>query len=401
MAYRMGKPEADAARRVIMSGQLFRYGRPEDGWTGETSKFESEFARLSGSPYCVATTNGSSSLMAALAACGVGSGDEVIVPAYTYIATAFAVLACGAIPVITEVDETLTLDVEAVRKNLSARTRCIIPVHMIGLISDLGPLARLAREKGLSLIEDCCQGTGGKYQGRGVGTWGDMGAFSFNHYKTISAGEGGAVTAKNQRLFRRAMIYQDSGAYLLDPRSKGPDRDTFCGMNFRMNEVQAAILRSQLKRLPGMLKSMRAAKTRMFKALAGHKVCPPAPVHDLEGDCGKSLVLRLENAKSAQKLCDRLNAQGVPASSWFRSLQSDRHIYYSWKPVLEKRGHYDPRQDPYKITAAGRKIRYDKNMCPRTLDLLARSMTVNIHPDWTPQKTDAVLKSVESAAQTL
>jgi dTDP-4-amino-4,6-dideoxygalactose transaminase len=401
MAYEMGNPEIKAVARVIRGKNLFRYGQGEPGWQGEVSRFEKRFAQFCGVKYAVANSNGTASLISSLVALGVGKGDEVIVPGYTFIATAFAVLAVGAIPVIAEVDETLTLDVEDVRKKISSRTRCIIPVHMIGLVCDLEPLLRLARSKKIFVVEDCCQATGGSYKGKRVGSWGEMGAFSHNHYKTMSAGEAGTVITNNWKYFERARMYNDAAGYLLDPKSIQYHIQYFAGMNYRMNEVQGAILNQQLNRLPGLLRRMNAIKGRMHLALKGHPVCPAALVHEMKGDCGKVVVLRLEGSKLAIKLADKLNAKGVPTSSWFRGLKSDRHIYTTWVPILEKRGSYDPRQDPYKTTPAGRAIQYSKGMCPRTVDILSRSVAVNIWPSWSKGKVDQVLKTIERTAEKL
>jgi len=401
MAYEMGAAEARAVARVIKSKFLFRYGWPGSGWTRQVEMFEQVFARFVGVKYAVATTSGTASLMTALAALGVGKGDEVIVPGYTFMATPLAVLAVGAVPVVADVDEGLGLDPMDVKRKISRRTKAIIPVHMVGLIADLGPLLKLAHSRGIKVVEDCAQATGGSYRGRRVGSWGDAGAFSHNHYKTISAGEGGTVTVRDRRLFERAMLYQDAGAYFFDPRMRHLSIPYFAGMNFRMSEVQAAILLEQMKRLPRMLKKMNASKRRMVGMLEQHPVCPPAPVHDLKGDCGKCVILRLKDSRLAIKLADRLNSRGVETASWFRSLSSDRHIYQNWWPILSKKGNIDSRQNPYLTTPAGRAVKYSREMCPRTLDFLGRSIAVQIHPGWSKARLEAVVRIVEKESAAL
>ena len=401
MAYEMGAPEARAVARLIKAKFLFRYGWPGSGWTRRVEIFEERFARFIGTRYAVATTSGTASLMTALASLGVGKGDEVIVPGFTFMATPLSVPAVGAVPVVAEVDEGLGLDPEDVQRKISARTRAIIPVHMVGLIANLGPLLKLARSRGLKVVEDCAQATGGSWRGRRVGAWGEAGAFSHNHYKTISAGEGGTVTLNSRRLFERAMIYQDAGAYFFDPRMRKLSVPYFAGMNFRMSEVLAAILLEQMNRLPRMVKRMNMWKRMLIKKLAGHPVCPPALVHDLKGDCGKCVILRLAEPALAIRLADRLNARGVDTASWFRSLNSDRHIYQNWWPILGKRGNIDPRQDPYRTTMAGRRIRYSRDMCPRTLDLLAHSVAVQIYPGWTARKLEKVADEIGRVAEKL
>jgi 8-amino-3,8-dideoxy-alpha-D-manno-octulosonate transaminase len=402
MAYAMGAPEIRALARTVRGGFLFRYGRPEDGWRGEVERFEARWARFVGVPYAVATTSGTASLMTALAAIGVGKGDEVIVPAYTFMATPLAVLAVGAVPVIAEVDEGLGMDPADAARKTTRRTRAIIPVHMMGLIANLGPLLRLARRKRLHVVEDCAQATGGKWRGRRVGAWGRAGAFSHNHYKTISAGEGGTVTLRRRDDFERAMIYQDGGAYFFDPRMRGLKADRyFAGLNFRMSELLGAQLNAQMDRLPRLLRRMNRIKRRLFRAFRGHPICPAAPVHDLAGDCGKTLVLRLETPALATRLGDALGAAGIGCATWFRSLETDRHIYQNWWPILHKRGHIDPRQDPYRTTEAGQRVRYAKDMCPKTLDFLGRSAAIQIRPNWSPSKVDWVTETVDRIARRL
>lgn len=402
MAYAMGEPEVRAVARVIRSKFLFRYGRSQDGWRGEVERFERRWATFIGVKYAVATTSGTASLMAAMAALGIGKGDEVIVPGYTFMATPQAVLAVGGIPVIADVDEGLGLDPVDVARKVTRRTKAIIPVHMIGLVANLGPLLKLARRKKLLVIEDVCQATGGRWRGRRLGSWGDAGAFSHNHYKTISAGEGGTVTVKSREHFERVMIYQDAGSYFFDPRMRGFKSDRyFAGMNFRMSELLGAQLNAQMDRLPGLLAKMNGSKRRLWRAFRGHPVCPAAPVHDLAGDCGKTVILRVESPRLALKLGDALAAKGFWCGTWFRSLETDRHIYQNWWPVLNKRGHFDPRQDPYKTTPNGRAIRYSRDMCPRTLDLLGRSVAVNIDPGWTRAREREVIRLVDRTARTI
>ncbi len=402
MAYAMGTPEIKAVSAVIRGGFLFRYGYPGSGWRGEVKRFENTFARFIGVRYAVATTSGTASLQTAMAALGIGLGDEVIVPAFTFMATPLAVLAVGAIPVIADVDDGLGLDPVDVARNITRRTRAIIPVHMMGLIANLGKLLPLARRRGLKVIEDCAQATGGRWRGRRCGSLGDAGAFSHNHYKTISAGEGGTVTLKSLAHFERAMIYQDAGAYFFDPRMRHFKKDGyFAGGNFRLSELLGAQLNAQMKRLPGFLSAMNGSKRRLTAALAHHPVCPPGPVHELAGDCGKALFLRVESRGFATRLADALERKGVGTHSWFRSLESDRHIYRNWWPIMNKRGHYDRRQDPYRTTPAGRAVRYSQDMAPRCLDLLGRTVAVNIDPSWSRARERAVLGIVDRTARSI
>ena len=182
----IGKAEAAAAARVIESTYLFRYGDPKEGHANECLKFERELGKKIGSDHTLLVTSGTAALVCALAGMGVGPGDEVIVPAYTFIASALAPLTLGALPGIAEVDESLTLDPKDVEAKISRRTKAIMPVHMVGLPANLNAIMRVARKHKVKVLEDAAQAFGGRYKGRWLGTIGDIGAYSFNYFKNIT-----------------------------------------------------------------------------------------------------------------------------------------------------------------------------------------------------------------------
>ena len=177
--------------------------------------------------------------------CGIGPGDEVLVPAYTWVATAAAPLAVGAVPVLTEINQTLTIDPDDIRRKISPRTKAIIVVHMLNLVCDMDAIMAIAKEHDLLVIEDACQAVGVTYRGRRCGTIGDAGAFSFNVHKNIQAGEGGAVLTNSQRAYTRALMYHDVGSYIREGRADTSEA-VFIGQNYRMTNLAAAILRAQI-----------------------------------------------------------------------------------------------------------------------------------------------------------
>ena len=187
--YKIGREEAEAASRVIESGELFRIG----GKYREVIQFEEEFKKKVGAEHCLLLTNGTQAIAASLAALGIGPGDEVIVPGYTFIATAIAVLSVGAIPVVAEIDESLTIDPDDVEKKISRYTKAIVPVHMVGFPCNMKRIMEIAEKYNLYVVEDVCQACGGQFGGRYLGTFGNFGAFSFNFFKILTAGEGGAL----------------------------------------------------------------------------------------------------------------------------------------------------------------------------------------------------------------
>jgi len=363
--YIMGNEEVEAVRRVIESGALFRY---HGGEVRETESFEREWAELIGVRHVIAVTSGTAALTCGLAGLGVGPGDEVIVPAYTFMASAIAPLAVGAVPIIAEVDESLTLDAADVERKITPRTRAIMPVHMCGLPSDLDAIRDVAQRHGLFVIEDACQADGGSYKGKRLGSHGNAGGFSFNYYKIISCGEGGAVVTDDEEVFERALIFHDGGSAFRD-HAREIGVPFFTGMNFRSNEILSAIMRVQLGRLEGILAALRAEKRAILEGLDGLAALTPNPVNDVEGDCGVTVAFMLESRQACEQFMERLSEKGVSSSS---PINSGRHVYTNWTPILEKRGAHHPARNAYAFP--GVDVEYAPDMCPRTLDILERTV---------------------------
>ena len=224
--FRIGKEEIEAVARAINSKDFFKI----NGSGQEVLNFENEMKAYSGAEYCILMSSGFGALTSALIGLGIGPGDEVIVPAYTYIATALAVTAVGAIPVIVEADEALTIDVAEVEKKITKATKAVMPVHIQGFPCDMDALKSLCDKHGIAIVEDACQADGGTYKGRPLGTIGDAGALSFNYYKIISSGEGGALLTDRKEIFERALIYQDSSAIaFFGNQMEGFENQAFCG----------------------------------------------------------------------------------------------------------------------------------------------------------------------------
>ena len=206
--YRIGEEEIQAVARVINSKNLFRINNAGK----EVETFEYEWAEKCGTKYALCVSGGTGALACALAGLGIGPGDEVIVPGYTFMATASAVLMVGAIPVIAEIDETMTLDPEDFERKITPNVKAVIPVHIVGFPSNMDRIDEIAKKYGVKVLEDACQAVGGSYKGKRLGSLGDAGAFSFNYFKNISAGEGGGVVTNDRKVYERAMLYHDAGA---------------------------------------------------------------------------------------------------------------------------------------------------------------------------------------------
>ncbi len=388
----IGKQEADAAARVIMNGQLFRFGVGS-----ECATFEKELAEKTGTKYALVVTSGTGALICALAGLGVGPGDEVIVPAYTFMATPAAVVAVGAIPIIAEVDESLMLDPADVEAKITSRTKAIMPVHMVGLPADMNGIMRVARKHKVKVLEDGCQADGGSYKGKRLGSIGDVGGFSFNYYKNITCGEGGGVVTNDPSIYERAIIMHDPGTAFRGHRAD-LSIDPFIGMAFRMNEIQAAVLRVQLKRIDGLLTKLRANKKKVVAGIAdsGLKLVKQ---NDPEGECSTTLGLTFKSGKQARSFMRLLEKQGVGSGS---PIDSGRHVYSNWDPILEKRGYHHPAMNPFKFAEnKGSKVKYTKTMCPRTTDLLSRAVFCGINYAWNAADVKKRVTALKKAAAEL
>jgi len=368
--YKIGKEEIEEIKNAIESNSLFKIN---DNLM-ETLNAEKELCSLLGTKHTIMMTSGHAALTSALVAMGIGPGDEVIVPAYTYISTAMAVVSVGAIPIIAEVDETLTLCPIDTESKITANTKAIVPVHIQGFPCNMDALCAVAKKHDILILEDACQSVGGSYKGKRLGTIGDTGAFSFNYFKIITSGEGGAFFTDNRLFFERALIYHDSSAvaYFGDQLSNF-ETPLFCGNEYRGNEISSAVIRVQLKRLDGILSTLRKNKKYMMDKLS--PFCDFVPSNDIDGDCATVLALRFDTAEKALAVASDKNIPGtVP-------INTGKHIYKNWTPIMEKRGALHPLMDPFKMEANKDIVPdYKEDMCPKTLDLLAKTVYIHINP---------------------
>ena len=374
----VGREELEALSRVIESKNLFRYYGVGEG-PDEVLSFEREFAEHMGSKHALCVNAGSSALICALIGAGVGEGDEVIVPAYTWNATPNAVLATRALPVLAEVDESLTLDPADVERRITGRTRAILPVHMRGAPAAMDELVAIAKKHDLVLIEDVCQAAGATYRGRRLGTFGDAGAFSLQFNKIITTGEGGVLITDRDDLLDLALDVHDCANSV----RRGVGLPKFAGYNFRASELTGAMARVQLGRLDGLLERMRANHARLSAEINGLPGLTLRRANCDEGDAGIALIAFAENAALAADAVAALNAEGVLAMQIYSPAVPDLHVYPFWAPVLGA------------LEAAGA----DAPDCPRTLELLERSIHVDVSPLCEEQDLDEIAFAFEKVAK--
>lgn len=382
--FRIGKEEVEAVARVIESKMLFRVN---DGLR-EAEKFEEEFSKIIGTDYAVLMTSGTGALISALAALGIGPGDEVIVPGYTFMASASAVLAVGAIPVLAEIDATMTIDPKDVEKKISKYTKAIIPVHICGYPCNMDALCEIAKKHNLYIIEDACQADGASYKGKRLGSIGDAGCFSFNYFKLISAGEGGCVTTNDRKTYERTLIYHDSGAGFR-PYAGELTEHVFMGMQLRTNEISAAIMREQLKRMDGIISDLRKTKKQFIDAIKDNDLFDIVPSNDAEGDLGTILGLQFHDPEKAKAFAER-GLGGLVVNS-------GKHIYYNWGPVMEHRGAHCEAMNPYNMPQnKDLNTTYTADMLPNTIDYINRTCHIGIYSDWTEAEIAEQIEKIQN-----
>jgi 8-amino-3,8-dideoxy-alpha-D-manno-octulosonate transaminase len=244
-----GAEERKEVNDVLETGILMRYGfdGPRQGiW--KAKELEQAITEVFGCGYAQLTANGTAALTTAMAALGIGAGDEVIMPSFTFVASFEAVLSVGAVPVLVDIDETLTLKPSAVRAAITPKTKCVMPVHMCGSMADLDALKQICDEHKLILLEDACQSIGGSYKGKSLGTIGHAGTFSFDFVKTITCAEGGVVMTNSEEVYRKSDGYTDHGHDHLGA-DRGADLHPFIGYNYRISELHAAVGLAQIRKL--------------------------------------------------------------------------------------------------------------------------------------------------------
>ncbi len=392
--YRIGQEEIDAVTNVIKNGRMFRV-LDENAPVHELLDFEKEMRQYLNVDNYFLLTSGKAALICALIACGIGPGDEVIVPAYTYIATALTVLAVGAIPVIVDIDDTLCLDPKAVEEAMTPNVKAIIPVHMQGMPANMEAICDIAKKHGCYVIEDACQAVGGSFKGKKLGTWGDCGAYSYNYWKNISAGEGGGLTTKTRELYDRAYIYHDSsGVPYFGKDIDNLDDILFAGSEFRSNEITAAIMRVQLSRLDGIIADLRKNRDYIWagiKDTAGMKI---SPSNDFAGDVGNRLTLIFDEVKDAEKF-QQITKSGI-------AINTGKHIAWSWGILFNHRGAAHEKMNPFNFEAnKGLRMNYTQDMCQRSKFELSRHPFFDINPDWTEAEMNEIIDRINSAAKQL
>ncbi len=312
-----GDEERKEVNDVLETGILMRYGfdGPRKGiW--KSKELEAAICARFGTEYAQLTSSGTAALTTAMAALGVGAGDEVIMPAFTFVASFEAVLSMGAIPVLVDIDESLTLAPDAVKAAITSKTKCVMPVHMCGSMADLDALKAICAEHKLILLEDACQSIGGTYKGKLLGTIGDAGTFSFDFVKTITCGEGGVVMTNNKEVFIKSDAFTDHGHDHLGI-DRGADLHPFLGYNFRISELHAAVGLAQIKKLDTFLELQKRNNQILRSYIQQVPEVSFRVVPDPAGDSFSFLTWFLPTQAQTEKVMDAFKEAGILAGNFY------------------------------------------------------------------------------------
>lgn len=382
-----GDEERKEVQDVLDTGVLFRYGF--DGvrkghWKAKT--FESELANRIGAGYCHLSSSGTAALCIALTACGIGAGDEVVVPPFTFIATIEAILCAGAVPVFSEIDETLCLDPESIESVITSRTKAVLPVHMCGAMAHIEEILNFCDQKGLVLIEDACQSLGSTFNGKSLGTFGQMGCFSFDPVKTITCGEGGAVVTDDKELYTFADAHADHGHDHIG-NDRGLEGHPILGTNFRISELNAAVGLAQLKKLDFILEKQRLHKKAIKDALAQFPEISFRDIPDPIGDSATFLSFFMPDESQAREAATSLGNAGV--DSCFYWYDNNWHYIRQWD-------HFKKLKSPARlpITLIKELPEYEKLKFPKSDSIMARNISMLVKLSWTEEELSRRIEKI-------
>jgi len=394
----IGEEEKEEILDVLKRKVLFRY-EFHDQREGiyKVEQFEKEFAKYCGVKHALAVSSGTAALRVALAALGVAPGDEVITQGFTFVATWESILDAGAIPVFAEIDDTLCLDPEDLPNKISPRTKVVMPVHMCGAHARISEIVEVAKKQKIPVIEDTAQSCGGKLNGKSLGSFGNLGTFSFDSVKTLTTGEGGMITTDDKDLYLNASEWHDHG-HDHDPNvGRGLEKRRFIGFNYRMMELQGALGLAQLRKLDTViLPRQKANKDRIKEALSKIDQITFRHIPDPLGDTATFLIFFLPTAEKAKVFNQVMSKEGAGTVYWYDNLW---HYYEKWEHLIEGKSllRYGY---PFKTESGETRCSYANLELPKTAELLSRALTIPITINMDEQ-IPKILKAIDKASRAI
>lgn len=368
-----GQEEINGVNQVLDTGCLFRYNHDEQRqgiW--KAREMEREVREFTGAKYAHAVSSGSTAVSAALTAAGIGHGDEVIVPPFTYIASIEAVLYAGGLPVFADIDETLCLSAEGIRKALTPKTRAVLLVHMCGAAADMESIMEVVNEHNLVLVEDAGQALGAFYKGTSVGLFGATGAFSFDFFKITTAGEGGVFVTNDEQRYKWADSFTDHGHDHIGD-NRGMEQHPVLGFNYRISELHAAVGLEQMKRLQKVV-ALKNRNKKIIRDVLGD-IVTYRRMDDPEGDSGTFLNFFLPSTEAAQKVMAQFAEDGVGGCNyWYTNMY---HFINQWDHLKDLRS-----AAKLAIHHLGAPQDYHNLDIPRAQDIIGRLISLGIRASW-------------------
>lgn len=385
-----GAAERTEINDVLETGILFRYNHEaQRNNIYKAREFEAEVAKLVGANYAHAVSSGSTAVLCALAAAGIGAGDEVIVPPFTYIATVEAVLMVGALPVFADIDETICLSADGIRKAITPKTKAICLVHMCGQMADMEAIMAVVNEHNLILVEDAGQAMGASYKGVSTGLWGKTGAYSFDFFKIATAGEGGIMVTNDEVAYKHADSYSDHGHDHIGS-NRGMEQHPVLGFNYRISELHAAVGLVQTRRVPEIIKNNNAHKHQLMAALGRVPGVSFARIPDADGDSATFLNILMPDTDTAQRVVAEMNAAGIGGFNyWFTNMY---HFINQWDHIKQMRT-----AAPLPIEKFGAPQDYNNLDIPNAQATIGRLISFGIRASWTSDEVAALAANIETA----
>jgi len=385
-----GDEERKEVTDVLETGVLFRYGF-EGARNGhfKALEFEKKLSQITGSKYSHLCSSGTAALCTAFNACGIGAGDEVIIPPFTFVATFEAVINAGAIPVFSEIDETLCLNPDKLEDVITSKTKAVVPVHMCGSMARIDEIKNVCDKKGLILLEDACQSIGATYHGKALGTFGLAGCFSFDAVKTVTCGEGGGIITDSKEIYEKADQYADHGHDHLGGPDRGADDHPIIGTNYRISELNAAVGLAQLAKLDQILDIQRKNKLAIKNAMTDLPDVSFRYIPDSKGDSATFLSFFLPTETRARQIAQNLADNGVGCPYWY---DNNWHYYKKWHHLKEMK-----RSAKLSFELADNLPDYKNLVLEASDNIMKTTLSMQIMLSWTKQdvenKIQAIMKS--------
>ena len=386
--------EKKEVMEVMETGILMRYGfEAQRKGVNKTVELEKALAQKLGCRHAQLTPSGTTAVSTALAVAGVGAGDEVIMPTFTFVASFESILALGAIPILVDIDDTLTLDPAAVEKAITPRTKAVMPVHMCGAQAHIEELTDICRRHNLLLIEDACQAMGATYKGKALGTFGKLGCFSYDFAKVITMGEGGAVVTDDDDLAVKIDGYVDHGHDHIG-NDRGAENHPFLGVNYRVNELASAIGLAQLRKLDAIVARQQQMKKYIKDALqAEFPRLKFRRILDESGDIATFLSFSFESLEQTEKAAEALKANGV--GGIFHYYNNNWHYIRRWYHLKERATLYRLPQE-----VLDNMPDYATKQFPQSDDIISRNISMAINLSWSDQdvkaRTEAMIRAIRT-----